>query len=122
MELHSDQLYILFMDNPNLTNRKLSQLTGIDESTISRKRSRYRGKWVYKGVGLPFIHFNVNKAAYVLKYDKKTITEGILSNVILNLDRLIFCLDNNNGLLPPSSYVKIASIFNGLTFTQETKK
>lgn len=120
MKLQPDQIYTLFMDNPNLNNRKLSQLTGIDEATISRKRQAFKGNWVYKGVGLPFIQFNLSKAAYVLRYKNTTITEGSLANALVNLDRLVYCLDNNNGMLPLSSYVKIKSIFNGLTFIKET--
>lgn len=119
MELHPDQLYTLFMDNPNITNRKLSLLTGLHESEISRKRKEYLGFWVYKGVGLPFIHFNASKAAYVLKYDKRTVTEGSLTNVLMNLDRLIFCLDSNDGLLPTSYYKSIKTIFDGLTYLKK---
>lgn len=119
MELHPDQLYTLFMDNPNLTNRKLSQLTGIDEATISRKRLSYRGSWVYRGVGFPFTQFSVSKAAYVLRYDRRTITEGSLTNVLMNLDRLIFCLDSNDGLLPTSYYKSIKTIFDDLTYLKK---
>lgn len=105
------QVERLVIENPNISSGKLAMLTGLKSHTIRNYRRRLGVKsfWHYSGVGIPFMYFNAALVAYEIKKSNRDVFAGSFHNALLNVDRLIYCLDNNNGKLPAArreSYLK----------------
>lgn len=105
------QVERLITDNPNLCSSALSRLTGVNVRTLNRKRNS--SAWRYKGVGVPFLCFVNSKDAafYEVRCKREYISRGAFEDLIENVDRLIYALDN--GGLPPT---RKESYFIGLGF------
>ncbi|AUR89000.1 hypothetical protein NVP1231O_48 [Vibrio phage 1.231.O._10N.261.49.F8] len=90
----------LIDDNPNINSTAISKLTGVPTRRIERNRDT--AVWRYKGRGLPFVSFcNTRLSAfYCVTYKRKLIYKGNIAGSIECVDRLIFCLENNDGKLP----------------------
>ncbi|AUR96170.1 hypothetical protein NVP1216O_42 [Vibrio phage 1.216.O._10N.222.55.C12] len=90
----------LIDENPNINSTALSKLTGLQTRRIERHRET--AVWRYKGVGLPFVSFCNTKlsAFYCVTHKRRLMHKGNISGAIECVDRLIFCLENNNGKLP----------------------
>lgn len=99
MALSRQQLQLIH-DNPNLSSAALARLIGVDKSTVSRNRTA--PLWKHSGVGIPFVYDSMNPDGVykALIFDGRTLARGKLDAVMINLDRLIYCLENNNGKLP----------------------
>lgn len=85
----------LIRDNPNLPDSKLANLADLTVKQVSHYRSinNCRGKWFYRGSGIPFCDFNQD--GYRVRKSGKKIFRGSFSGAIENVDRLICCLDND---------------------------
>lgn len=103
MNRHQRQLII---DNPNLSHRELARFLGVSRHVVQRyrKTNAITPPWKRSGCGIPFTHEVINHSGVykVLKFGNRQVVKGTLDNVLVNLDRLIFCLENNNGKLPPT--------------------
>lgn len=98
----NEQLKRLVRDNPNLSANKIARLSGVNKMTVIRMRKRLgvKTRWAHKGCGIPFLYFSKVNIYHLVKYGKTVIHQGSFSGAMDNIDRLIFCLDNNNGKLP----------------------
>ena len=105
----------LVSDNPNLSASKLAKLAGAHKNTIInvKKKLGVSPNWFHFGVGIPFIDYDSIVTAYRLRKDGRKIYNGSFTGVMENLDRLIFCLENNNGKLPRTIE---ELVFNDLRF------
>lgn len=96
----------LLADNPNISSAALSRLTGKSRYSIERLRVKLglSSNWRHAGAGIPFTSQSVNKdGVYLsLKFNRRVLSKGLIEGVMVNLDRLIYCLENNNGKLPPT--------------------
>ena len=96
----------LLADNPNISSAALSRLTGKSRFSIERLRAKLglTPNWRHIGVGIPFTSQSVNKdGVYLsLQFKQRVLAKGLIEGVMVNLDRLIYCLENNNGKLPPT--------------------
>ncbi len=94
------QLERLILDNPHLTSTVLMSITGLSKRQVLNIKNT--GEWIYSGVGIPFMSFiNCNERPhYRVHKNRRTIYQGIFSRAVENVDRLIYCLENNNGKLP----------------------
>ena len=103
----------LIEDNPNLSGEAISRLIGVDKSVVNKFREK--PTWKHSGIGIPFVYDSANKDGIykALIFNGRTLARGKLTHVIENLDRLIFCLENNNGNLPKRLK---ESIFDDLEF------
>ena len=92
----------LLEDNPNASSSILSKLTGIKVRDINRVR--LSSLWRYDCKGIPFTNFVVDKdkAYHRVRKNGRTLFKGSLAGAIEQTDRLIHCLENNNGKLPPT--------------------
>lgn len=96
----------LIDDNPNLSNAVLGRLAGLTRKQVFtyRKVTETRPKWLHKGRGIPFVsRFVVDSSTIAWRVECKgrAITSSSnLRNVVDNVDRVIYCLENNNGKLP----------------------
>ena len=100
------QIQRLIDDNPNLSNAALGRFTGLTRKQVFtyRKVTETRPNWLHKGKGVPFTsRFIVDSSTIAWRVECKgrAITSSSnLCNVIDNVDRVIYCLENNNGKLP----------------------
>ena len=85
----------LILDNPNLPDSNLANLTGLTVKQVSYYRfiNNCRGQWFYKGSGIPFCDFN--QEGYRVRKSGKKIFRGAFKEAIENVDRLIYCIENN---------------------------
>lgn len=97
MPLSSQQLQLIH-DNPNLSGAALSRLIGVSRWVINEIRDK--PKWTHNGKGIPFVGFSKSSGQYKVRCKRRDIYKGGFNDCIENLDRLIFCLENNNGKLP----------------------
>ncbi|AUS01639.1 hypothetical protein NVP1287O_66 [Vibrio phage 1.287.O._10N.286.55.C7] len=93
----------LIVDNPNLCSTVLSKLTGVSRRTIDRKRCK--SNWRYKGFGIPFLCFVNSKesAFYEVRCKRRYIYRGEIETAMVQVDRVIYCMENNGGELPPTN-------------------
>lgn len=105
----------LIKDNPNLSSSALAKLIGVHKNTVInfKKRAGIVSNWYHFGVGIPFVGYDKSVTAYRVRKDGVRIFFGSFKGAMLNLDRLIYCLDNNSGKLPPTFE---ESIFSDLIF------
>lgn len=92
----------LIDDNPNLSNRSLARFLGISRHAIEKHREK--PLWKHSGIGIPFTYDKKTRDGvykFVL-FNGVSIAKGTLVYCMENLDRLIYCLENNNGKLPPN--------------------
>ena len=110
----------LINENPNLSSASLSRLTGIHQNKIQKLKVCAGVIWTYRGHGIPFLQFinGKERAFYLVGYSRHPVYRGNLSSAIENVDRLIYCLENNNGKLPPTGN---QSIFERLGFLNKDK-
>ena len=96
----------LIRDNPNLGHAVLARLLGCGEATVRKARQSLglSPKWSYKGVGIPFTCQGMRTCGwyFTVTKDRRTLFQGNAKGMWLAVDRLIFCLENNNGRLPSS--------------------
>lgn len=99
MDAHQQQL---IKDNPNLSSAALARFLGFTKVKVGRNREK--PSWTHRGYGIPFATEQiVSDGVYLtLKYRNRRIANGKLPYILENLDRLIYCLENNNGNLPPT--------------------
>ncbi|AUR93254.1 hypothetical protein NVP1186O_19 [Vibrio phage 1.186.O._10N.286.49.E3] len=103
----------LICENPHLTTASIARLTGISADRIDRVR--LNKSWVYRGYGVPFMGFiNCKQDAYYnVSFKGVRVFSGTFKKAIDSVDQLIYCLENNNGQLPPT---RKESYFLGLGF------
>lgn len=91
----------LIIDNPNLQTNVLARLLGVDKATIRKFRGN-RGVHIFKGHGIPYMTSEIYNGGfrYVTVYQGRKLGVGSFRYCIEQLDRLLFCLDSNNGKLP----------------------
>lgn len=99
MALSSQQLQLIH-DNPNLSGAALARFLGVTKMSTSRARGK--SLWTYRGFGVPFLaeHRSQDGMYWKVWYKEKNLANGLFSYAIENVDRLIYCLENNNGKLP----------------------
>lgn len=99
MDIHQKQL---IKDNPNLSSSALARFLCFTHAKVSRNRET--PLWAHRGHGIPFTFEQVmSDGVYlILKFRGRVIANGKLPYILENLDRLIYCLENNNGNLPPT--------------------
>lgn len=92
----------IIKDNPNLSSAALARLLGLTHAKVNRNRDA--SAWAYRGYGLPFTFEQVmSDGVYlILKCRGRVIANGKPPYILENLDRLIYCLENNDGNLPPT--------------------
>lgn len=85
----------LILDNPNLPDSKLASLTDLTVKQVSYYRfiNNCRGEWFYKGSGIPFCAFHQD--GYRVRKSGKKIFRGSFAGAMINVDRLIYCLEND---------------------------
>lgn len=107
------QHHQLIADNQNLSSTALARLIGVDRRTVARNRAS--PLWKHSGVGIPYITTvnTVDGLYYQVEFNKRVICRGSFPLAMENLDRLIYCLEHNNGKLPPTFE---QSIFSDLEF------
>lgn len=90
----------LIADNPNLSGAAIARLIGVNKSTVNK--SREKPLWRHSGIGIPFVYDSINQDGVykALIFNGRTLAKGRVQSVMENLDRLIYCLENNNGKLP----------------------
>lgn len=110
--MNSQQLQLI-KDNPNLSSTAIARLIGVHKSTVDR--NRIKPLWKHSGTGIPYVYESVNKDGVykTLRFGVRVLAKGKIDSVMENLDRLIYCLENNNGKLPMTTE---ESIFSNLNF------
>lgn len=103
----------LIDENPNVNSTVLSKLIG--EPVRKIERHRETAVWRYKGKGIPFLSFcNTSESAfYCVTYRRKLLFKGKLEGALEQVDRVIFCLENNNGKIPS---FKVEPIMSNMEF------
>lgn len=98
----------IIKDNPNLSSSALARFLGIDRKTVARvkKSLEIDVLWKHSGIGIPFTSTYITEdglfTEVVLK--GRTISKTNKTEVTAeSVDRLIYCLENNNGKLPTSN-------------------
>lgn len=116
----TNQQLRLINENPNLSSASLSRFTGIHHNKIQKLKAKTGVNWTYRGHGIPFLKFinGKERAFYLIGYSRQPVHRGNFSSAIENVDRLIYCLENNDGKLPPSGK---QSIFEWLGFLNKEK-
>lgn len=106
----------LIKDNPNLSNSALARFLCVSRDTV--RRTREKPKWKHRGVGIPYTNIvdNCDGLYYRVEFNRRVISNGSFELAMLNLDRLIFCLEHNDGKLPLTAK---QSIYQGLRFIKE---
>lgn len=96
------QLVRLISDNPNINNDALARIAGVSRQSIGRLKRKLciEPKWIHCGIGLPFVNYDKSVTAYQVRKSGRRIHFGSFELAMVNLDRLIYCLENNNGKLP----------------------
>ncbi len=110
--MNSQQLQLI-KDNPNLSSAAIARLIGVHKSTVDRNRTK--PLWKHSGASIPYVYESVNKDGVykALRFGARVLAKGKIDSVMGNLDRLIYCLENNNGKLPMKTE---ESILNNLNF------
>lgn len=105
MITNNKQAIRLISDNPNLSHTVLARLLNISESYIKKIRRVYLlgGKWMYRGDGIPFTRQVETKDGiyYEVRKNHQRLFRGNFYGAIEQVDRLLYCLNNNSGKLPP---------------------
>lgn len=111
MKLSKQQIERLVRDNPNLSASKISSLAGVHKNTIinTRRKIGVNHQWFHFGVGIPFVDYDPITTSYRVRKDGRKIYNGSFFGAMESLDRLIFCLDNNQGKLPKTMEESILS-------------
>lgn len=95
----------LITDNPNLSNASLARFLGVSKDAVRRLRIELDviPKWTHRGHGVPFSCDVITEDGWwrEVKFKGRIIHRG--NSAMENLDRLIYCLENNNGKLPKST-------------------
>ncbi|CAL9960924.1 hypothetical protein VPHK24_0064 [Vibrio phage K24] len=100
------QMQRLINDNPNLSNAVLGRFTGLTRKQVftHRNATGTRPNWLHKGKGIPFVSrfiVDLSTIAWRVECKGRAITSSSnLRNVVDNVDRVIYCLENNDGKLP----------------------
>lgn len=96
-----DNVVKVIMDNPNLQTNVLARFLGIDKATVRKVRGG-RGVHAFKGYGIPYMtsEFYNNGFRYVTVYRGRKLGVGSFNYCIEQLDRVLFCLEHNDGKLP----------------------
>lgn len=94
----------LILDNPNLSTSALCRITGLSTGVVNKVRGK--PLWTYKGRGIPFMCFVNRKkqACHQVSVRGRLVFNGLLINAIGYVDMVIYCLENNNGNLPPKAF------------------
>ncbi|CAM0043327.1 hypothetical protein VPHK392_0020 [Vibrio phage K392] len=109
----------LIRDNPNLSNAVIGRISGLTTKQVFayRVKNKLKPVWFHKGKGVPFIsRFIVDSSTIAWRIECKgaaITSSSSFINVLENVDRVIYCLENNNGQLPPT---RKESYFLGLGF------
>ncbi|CAH9015776.1 putative winged helix-turn-helix DNA-binding domainprotein [Vibrio phage 120E34-1] len=105
----------LIRDNPTLSSARIAKLVGLHRNTVinAKKRLEVDSEWFHFGVGIPFVDYDSSSTSYRVRKDGQKVYDGSFNGAMDNLDRLIYCLENNNGQLPPT---RKESYFLGLGF------
>lgn len=116
--LIQDHKVKLIIDNPNLSASELSRLLNLKPQTVAmiRRATCSGSSWKHSGCGIPFLSKTIGKRGliYKLRTKNKTVVScSSFSSAMDNLDRLIYCLENNYGKLPKTT---IEYVFGDLTF------
>lgn len=92
----------LILDNPNLSTNKLARFLGIDKATV--RKCKAKSPFSFKGNNIPFMTSEIYNGGfrYVTVYRGRKLGVGSFKYCIEQLDRLLFCLESNNGKLPPT--------------------
>ena len=104
----------LIKDNPNLSTASIARFTGLSWYAVDKVRNK--PKWTHSGLGIPFISHSIGNRGlgYKVRFKNKTMAScSSFSSAMENLDRLIYCLENNDGKLPMTSK---ESIYRDLEF------
>lgn len=117
MKPSKQQIERLVIENPNLSASKIAYLAKVHKNTIINIRHKLgvNHQWFHFGVGIPFVDYDPITTSYRVRKGGRKIYNGSFLGAMENLDRLIFCLDNNQGKLPKT--VK-ESIFSDLEFSK----
>lgn len=91
----------LIRDNPNLSSAALARFTGLTYGRVHKARGNQ--SWSHKGYGIPFMCFvnRKDQACYQVSVKGRLVFNGLLAEAIEYVDRVIYCLENNDGKLPP---------------------
>lgn len=115
----SRQIKKLIQDNPNLSTSALCRLTGSNRRSI--EEAKERAKWSHNGKGIPFLSTGLTGGTLGAEINYKVRCKGrtlascsSMASAMLNVDRLVYCLENNDGKLP--SRPEIKTIFDNLGF------
>ena len=95
----------LIIDNPNLSTNVIARFLGVDKSTVRKVKQRMTGhRHSFKGNSIPHLTSEIYNGGfrYVAIYRGRKLGVGSFSYCIEQVDRLLFCLENNNGKLPPT--------------------
>lgn len=97
----SDTEIKVIMDNPNLQTNVLARFLGIDKATVRKVRG-HRGVHAFRGFGIPYMTSELynNGFRHVTVYRGRKLGVGSFKYCIEQLDRLLFCLEHNDGQLP----------------------
>lgn len=121
MKISNQQMERLVRDNPNLSASKIASLASVHKNTIIniRRRLGVIQQWFHFGIGIPFVDYDPINTSYRLRKNGRKVYNGSFLGAMENLDRLIFCLDNNSGKLPKTLE---ESIFSELEFIKTTQQ
>ena len=94
-------------DNPNLSSSALARFLGIDRKTVARVKDslEINTNWKHSGVGIPFTSTYITEDGFFTEVVLKGRTISKTNKIEVtseSVDRLIYCLENNDGKLPPS--------------------
>lgn len=107
----------LIIDNPNVNTATLVRFLGSTRDRVERYRykNKLKGNWSYKATGIPFMSLLRTRdgICHHVNCKSRKIHSGSFAVAMENVDRLIYCLDNNNGKLPQSMN---EYVFNNLRF------
>lgn len=90
----------LIRDNPNLSNEVLAKLIGVTRKPVRllKKKIGIKQKWSHRGNKIPFFHQSINENFVIenkVIFGKRKVHGGSFSEAMINVDRLIYCLDND---------------------------
>jgi hypothetical protein len=96
------------LDNPNLQASVLARFLAINPSTVRKVRGG-RGIHAFRGFGIPYMTSELYNHGfrYVTVFRGRKLGVGSFKYCIEQLDRLLFCLEHNNGELPLTLEEKI---------------
>lgn len=107
----------LIKDNPNLSGAELARIIGVNKSAVNK--TRLKPYWKHSGCGIPFLSHSIGKRGlgYKLRAKNKNVVScSSFESAMENLDRLIYCLENNGGNLPMTTKQAVES---GIRFIEE---